>query len=205
MLILLIFIILNFSNLQTSKVNKSLYQIKQDSIRNVVLKSKENYMLKNSILQEFYIRNLVNEVDSKLEFELPFNLHSLDCLAPDCYITNIKFNISAKYPITFPNELELNINESGCGIEKENNNNVKFTLVENLNDSINYYSEELKSNLVILLKEKKLYYFPKSKNNLLKISQIDSLFLYYNDEDLNYNIPYRASIFESYEYENFIK
>lgn len=46
----------------------------QDSLRNVILKNKENNILKMSILQEMYIRNVVRISGDSLLFDIPFNL-----------------------------------------------------------------------------------------------------------------------------------
>ncbi|TDG35630.1 hypothetical protein EZJ43_13505 [Pedobacter changchengzhani] len=67
----------------------------QDSLRKLILNSKPNENLKSSILQELYIRGLVNEEHGKIKFDLPFNLHGFDCGAPDCYSTDLKFEIEA--------------------------------------------------------------------------------------------------------------
>ncbi|WP_375558990.1 hypothetical protein ACE193_14760 [Bernardetia sp. OM2101] len=95
------------------------WEEKQDSIRNTILKSKPNATLKSNFFQEFYIKGFVKQVDDKIEFDLPFDLHSFDCGAPDCYSTKLNFTIPAKKPVKFPKQITCVFLEKGCDIENE--------------------------------------------------------------------------------------
>ena len=70
----------------------------QDSLRSLILRKKENKLLKESFLQEMYIRNIVSISKDSLFVRLPFNLHGPDCIAPDCYTTDISFGFKYKDP-----------------------------------------------------------------------------------------------------------
>ncbi|MCF6288465.1 MAG: hypothetical protein L3J53_04420 [Proteobacteria bacterium] len=177
----------------------------QDSLRALILISKPNKNLKSSILQELYIRGLVNQEDDKIKFELPFNLHGFDCGAPDCYSTDITFEIIAKEPIEFPKIIKFKLLEHGCGVEREIPENGIFELVEQSPKYVNYYSNKQKSNLVILGEKRKLYYFPDTKPNSIKVDLIDKIFDKYNEEDTNAIVPYQSTIMTTNEYENFIE
>ena len=176
----------------------------QDSLRIPLLNSKPNENLKSSILQELYIRGLVNQIDDKIKFELPFNLHGFDCGAPDCYSTDITFEITAKEPIEFPKKINFKLSEHGCGIENEISENGIFELVEQSPTYVNYYSKKQQSNLVILGEKRGLYYFPDTKPNSIKVKLIDKIFDEYNEEDENAIVPYQSTIMTTNEYENFI-
>ena len=176
----------------------------QDSLRISLLNSKPNENLKSSILQELYIRGLVNQIDDKIKFELPFNLHGFDCGAPDCYSTDITFEITAKEPIEFPKKINFKLSEHGCGIENEISENGIFELVEQSPTYVNYYSKKQQSNLVILGEKRGLYYFPDTKPNSIKVKLIDKIFDEYNEEDENAIVPYQSTIMTTNEYENFI-
>jgi len=201
----ILFFLFNTCNTYCYDLDNSSFKLKQDSIRSLILETKQNKILRNSFLQELYIKNLVTEKDNQFNFELPFDLHSLDCLAPDCYVTKISFSIPKSKSILFPKEIKISIVEEGCGIEIEIKKNISFILIESSNDYINYYSEKLHSNLIITENPYQLYYFPKSKSQPLKIKQINKLFKDYDDENDEYNIPYRSSIFETNEYDRFTK
>lgn len=176
----------------------------QDSLRKQLLKSKSNKNLKSSLLQELYIRGLVDQVDNKILFDLNFNLHGFDCGAPDCYSTNISFEIAAKEPIEFPDKINFELLEQGCGIENKNLTNGLFELVEVSTKYVNYYSKKQQSNLVILGEKKKLYYFPNTEPNAIKVKLLDQLFEQYDDEDPNAIVPYQSITMTTNEYENFL-
>jgi hypothetical protein len=177
----------------------------QDSLRTLLLNSKPNENLKSSILQELYIRRLVNQINDKITFEIPFNLHGFDCGAPDCYSTDITFEIIAKEPIQFPKTINFKLSEHGCGIENEISKNGIFELVEQSPKYVNYYSKKQQSNLVILGEKRELYYFPDTKPNSIKVELIDKIFDEYNEEDENAIVPYQSTIMTTNEYENFIE
>ncbi|SIR26804.1 hypothetical protein [Maribacter ulvicola] len=176
----------------------------QDSLRKQLLKSKTNNNLKSSILQELYIRGLVNQEDDKFKFKLPFNLHGFDCGAPDCYSTDIKFNIPVKNPFEFPKKIDFNLKEHGCGIENDILENGTFELVEQSTQFVNYYSKKQKSNLIIIADKRKLYYFADQKPNAIKVDLIDKMFEEYNEKDIEEIAPYQSTTMTTNEYENFI-
>ena len=177
----------------------------QDSLRTILLKSKSNENLKSSILQELYIRGLVNQFDDKIKFDIPFNLHGFDCGAPDCYSTDISFEIKSTNPIVFPKKINFKLTEYGCGIENEITKSGVFELMEQSQNYVNYYSKKQQSNLVILGKERKLYYFPETKLNSIKVELIDKIFEEYNEKNENAIAPYQSTTMTTNEYENFIK
>ena len=184
--------------------NKLTFKEIQDSLRKQLLKSKTNKNLKSSILQELYIRGLVNEEDDKIKFELPFNLHSFDCGSPDCYSTDIVFEIIAKEPIEFPKKIDFTLKEYGCGIENDILENGTFELVEQSAEYVNYYSKKQKSNLIIIADKRKLYYFEDQKINVIKVSLIAKMFEEYEEKNVEEIVPYQSIIMTTNEYENFI-
>ena len=194
-------------NITNKKVIKAelTFEKNQDSLRTLLLNSKPNENLKSSILQELYIRGLVNQKNDKIKFELPFNLHGFDCGAPDCYSTDITFEITAKKPIEFPKTINFNLLEHGCGIEKEISEDGIFELVEQSPKYVNYYSKKQQSNLVILGEKRELYYFPNTKPNSIKAELIDKIFDEYNEEDENAIVPYQSTNNDNNEYDNFIE
>ncbi len=189
------------------KVNKTELPFEkiQDSLRTLLLNSKSNENLKSSLLQELYIRGLVNQIDDKIEFKLPFNLHGFDCGAPDCYSTDITFKIPATEPIEFPKTVDFELKEHGCGIEQEILENGVFELIEQSTNYINYYSKKQKSNLVIIGKTGELYYFSDIKPNSIKVDLINKIFDEYDEENENSIVPYQSTIMRTKEYENFIE
>lgn len=182
------------------------FEERQDSLRNLILNSKPNKNLKsNRVLQELYIRGLVNQIDDTIKFYLPFNLHGFDCGAPDCYSTDISFEIAAKFPIEFPEKIHFNLSIHGCGIDGEILDNGIFELIEESPKYVNYYSKKQNSNLIIYGEKRGLYYFPDTKPNSIKVALIDEIFDTYNEEDENSIAPYQSTKMLTNEYENFIE
>lgn len=204
-------------NIDTSKIeitkkenpNYSLNTWKehQDSLRKLILESKSNVILKSNFFQEFYIKGFVNQVEDKIEFDLPFDLHSFDCGAPDCYSTTLNFAIPIKNPIEFPKQITCDFLEKGCGIEKDFSKKIDFQLVESSPTYVNYYAEKDKANLILIgdKQNSNLYYFTDVKPNLIKINLINKILEEYDDENPNSIVPYRSSIMLKQEYEHFIE
>lgn len=187
---------------QEEVVTSGSFEATQDSLRDLLLSLKPSKSLKSSLLQELYIRGLVSQEENKISFILPFNLHGLDCGAPDCYSTNITFEIPATRPIEFPDEVNFKLHEQGC-VEQESMVNSQFSLDEKSNEFVNYYSSELKSNLVID-NDGGLYYFPHSKISSVKMETIKNMLKnkkFDNDEI----VPYRSTVMTTNEYEHFFK
>ena len=185
-------------------ISELTFEETQDSLRKKLLNSKPNENLKSSILQELYIRGLVNQVDDKINFELFFNLHGFDCGAPDCYSTDITFNIPVKKPIEFPRKINFKQKEHGCGIENEILEYGTFELTEQTRKYVNYYSKKQKSNLIIIADKRKLYYFTDQKLNAIKVDSIDKMFEEYNEKDIEEIAPFQSVIMTTNDYENFI-
>jgi hypothetical protein len=120
----------------------------QDSLRKVLLNSKLNENLKSSLFQELYIRGLVVEENDEISLDLPFNLHGLDGGAPDCYSTDLSFKIPSNTPIEFPEKIDVKLYQYGC-VDQEETINSTFIQKEKSEEYVNYFSEELRSNLII--------------------------------------------------------
>jgi hypothetical protein len=100
---------------KNSKINESAdWQKKQDSLRNVILEGKPNEILKNSFLQEMYIRNVASVIKDCVFVNIPFDVHGPDCGAPDCYTTEISFSIKINDSLLFPENLKFQEHEYGC-------------------------------------------------------------------------------------------
>lgn len=173
----------------------------QDSLRSLLLKSKPNESLKSSILRELYIRSLVEQVNDKITFQIPFNLHGLDGGSPDCYSTDISFEFMSSEPIEFPENINVKLFEHGC-VDKEKSISAAFNLSEKSTEFVNYFSKELKSNL-ILKKSGQLYYYPHQKANSVHTQTIDKMFEKDELDDTEI-VPFRSTIMtsqsENYEY-----
>ncbi len=184
--------------------SKRTYVEVQDSLRSLLLKSKPNENLKSSILRELYIRGIVEQVNDKITFQIPFNLHGFDCGAPDCYSTDISFEIMSNEPIEFPKNIDFKLFEHGC-VDQEKSINSVFSLSEKSTEFVNYFSKELKSNLIIK-QNGQLYYYPHKKNNSVNTKTIDKMFENGGFDEAEI-VPFQSTIMtsQSKDYEYFIE
>lgn len=180
------------------------FEEQQKILRKRLLDTKPNENIKASVLQELYIKGLVNQIQDSIVFELPFNLHSFDCGAPDCYTTDILFKIPASTPIEFPAKINFTQVEHGCGIDGEIIDNTTFELIEQSTEYLNYYSSKKKSNLIILGKERELYYFTDVDRNAIRVNLIDKIMNDYDDDDPEDTAPYQSTLMRHKDYMDFM-
>ncbi len=141
-----------------------------------------------------------------LFFSLPFNLHGFDCIAPDCYSTDLTFNFKFKDSLLFPIQLPFKIHEHGC-VKKEINSAGVFQLIESDKNLIAYHSVANKSTLVIFKTDERkefIYYFVGVGPKTIKGNLIQKIFDEYNEEDPKSIVPYRSTIMSGSEYEFFL-
>lgn len=175
------------------------FERRQDSLRNELLKVKNDTLLLGTVIEEHYIRGLVKNEENQLKFVLPFDLHAPDCGAPDCYTTELIFQISNEYPLKFPEEIEVKIYEYGCVKNQEWSAN--FSLSKFDEKQVNYYSANLRSNLYFT-KDGRLIYFPHNERRSLGFKELEK-WLFKNESDGLEIPPYESTVMNSYEYANF--
>lgn len=179
----------------------------QDSLRTEILKSKDNEILKNSFLQEMYIRNAFTILNDTLFFKIDFNLHGADCGAPDCYSTDISFSFKLGDTLIFPKNLKFDEHEHGC-IDKEKHLTGRFDLIEQTDKYVLYHSIKQKRTLVLFSSNEDIgttaFYFTDvdqnkiNGTNLFTVSDITSE----NYDESDY--PFTSWTLSTNEYENFI-
>jgi len=178
----------------------------QNYLKDEILKRKSNEILKESFLQEMYIRNVALVSNDSLFVTIPFNLHSFDCGAPDCYSTDVSFSFQLGDTLKFPKALPFKEHEHGCVPEEIKLSGI-FQLQEQTDKHVIYHSTEHKRILVLFsnnVKGTTAYYFSESKQekingeNIYGILEKDVDFL----DSLNL---FRSWVLTTNEYENFIK
>ncbi len=179
----------------------------QDSLRNKILKGKKNKILKESFLQEMYIRNVVTIINDSIFVNIPFNIHGPDCGAPDCYSTDICFSFKLGDKLIFPKNIQFEEHEHGC-VDKEQNLSGDFKLVEETTKHVIYYSTKHKRTLVLFSSNKEngttAFYFSGLGENRINGQNVYSITKEYNDEDKNSIYPYTSWVLTTNEYENYI-
>ncbi|MGK2860371.1 MAG: hypothetical protein ACSLE0_00425 [Chitinophagaceae bacterium] len=178
-----------------------------DSLRNEIIKRKENRILKESFLQEMYIRNVVNVSKDSLFVDIPFNMHGPDCGAPDCYSTDVSFSFKLGSILVFPEKLQFQEHEHGC-VEKESKLSGTFQLVEQTERHILYHSAKHKRTLVLFsLNDENgavAYYFTEVGQNRITGKNVYSIRDVYNEKHKNSIYPFTSWVLTTNEYENFL-
>lgn len=178
----------------------------QDSLRQVVLNRKENTILKESFLQEFYIRNVLRIDKEKVILNIPFNLHGLGCMAPDCYSTDVILSLSLSDSLVFPRLVEFEEYEHGC-VEQESKLVGQFQLKEKNNKRIIYSSNDPQRHLMLLSNESErgiAYYFYDIELEKITNKNLDDLLLALEVFDGGSKYPHKSFILSTNEYEWFL-
>lgn len=177
------------------------WQILQDSLREELLARHTNPILKNSLLQEFYIRGLTKKVGDSVLLELPFDLHGYDAGAPDCYTTLLSFVLPMESSLLFPKALNCKVHEFGC-VDEEFEGTTTLSLKEENANYVIYASEESPETL-ILSKNNEVggsyaFYFPAA---LFENSEEFIAFMRDFDPD---DYPLTSTMLNSMGYERFL-
>lgn len=175
---------------------------KQDSLRNVLLQKLEHTSLKNSFLQEMYLRNVIQVSKDQLFVSIPFNLHGPDCGAPDCYSTIVSFGIKSKGPLVFPEKLNVEEQETGC-IEKETKLTGIFQLIDQSDQFVMYHASKLKRTLVLFRTRNETgtlaYYFTEVNKNSINRKNVFNIMNDFNEEDPQAIYPFTSWILTTNE------
>jgi hypothetical protein len=176
-----------------------------ESIRNEILKSKENKILKESFLQEMYITNLARVSNDSVFVNIPFDLHGLDCMAPDGYVTDVSFSIKLGDTLIFPEKLKIQEHEHGI-VEKEIRLSGFLTLVEKTDQHVVYHSADHKRTLILFNSAQdhssNAFYFSGIDLNRIKAQSFSQYVKEYDEEDKNSIFPFtsRVLLFKDYDY-----
>lgn len=183
-------------------------EINQDSLRSAILKSKENTILKASFLQEFYIRDIVRAANDSVYFDIPFDLHAIDCGAPDCYVTQVKFAIKLGNDLVFPPNIKYNSREHGC-VDREYVEAGDFQLVERNSELVIYHDAKLKNTLVLFNSNKETgtfaYYFSDVNVKQVTSKNVYEIIDVYLKSDEKAIFPLRSTYLNTFEYQRFVK
>lgn len=180
----------------------------EDSLREEILKRKENRILKESFLQEMYIRNVVTVSGDSLFFKIPFDLHGLDCGAPDCYSTDVSFHFRLGNTVTFPKILSVDEYEHGC-VPKEKHLSMDFQLVEQTDKYVIYHSIRQKRTLALMNSNEycgtTAYYFTGVGQNSINGKNLFNIEKDYDDQDEKSVYPFMSVTLTKNEYGRFLK
>lgn len=179
----------------------------QDSLRNEILTGKKNKIVKESFLQEMYIRNVVTVVNDSILVNIPFDLHGLDCGAPDCYSTDVCFRFKLMDNFAFPKNVQFTEYEHGC-VDRERKVSGSFQLVEEAIDHIIYYSTKYKRTLVLFRANKEngttAFYFLGLDQNRINGQNVGKILKEFREEGKGSIYPFTSWSLTTNEYEYFL-
>ena len=179
----------------------------QDSLRTILLKSKTNKILKESFLQELYIRNAVEIKNKEIVATINFNLHGPDCGAPDCFSNNISFKMKLNNPLKFPKTLEISEKENGC-IEIKKQYKDTFVLIEESKSFILYHSAKLKKSLILFRNYKDFgstaFYFVNVSKNQITEKNLKKLIENYSEDNPKLVYPFSSWSLDTPDYQTFL-
>ncbi|GJH40917.1 hypothetical protein RCZ04_14670 [Capnocytophaga sp. HP1101] len=184
----------------------------QRAIRKLVLQQKAENYLKNTCLEEFYLLGFASTTKDSIKVILPFNLHSFDCGAPDCYTTEVRFSLVKEKPIVFPEKLAFYEEQTGC-TENYHFKNV-YKLVEATHKHVIYHCKAWRRTLVLFFPKEKgswsgdANYFVGASSKRFNGKNIYTVAQNYdeNKTESEWNIaPYMIKSFKQREYEHMLK
>ena len=196
------------TNKKTTEKNTYDWDKHQDSLRINILNGKTNNILKESFLQEMYIRDVATISKDSVIVNIPFNLHGLDCGAPDCYSTDVSFCFKLGNKLIFPNNIKFIEHNHGCkGEESVISGN--FQLIEKTTRYVIYYSSKHERTLVLFSTFKEngttAFYFTGLRQNIISENNVYTILKDVNDDDENSIHPFRSWVLTTNEYENFVR
>ena len=179
---------------------------RQDSLRQILLASKNDTLLRQSLLAEHYLRGLARREAGNLVVKIPFELHDRDVGGADCYQTELNFKFPVTTELRFPESLVVHEREHGC-VDRESNILGKFLLRESGAGRVVYRSKSPPRTLVLFRNQQPgrgyAYYFPSNAEHLRGKGINEALENYTEDSELDY--PYRSSILTTADYATFLE
>lgn len=184
-------------------ISMASFQQSQDSMRTLLLDRLPNKAVKNSLLQELYLRKLAIIENDSVAVNIYFNLHGPDCGAPDCYSTDLSFKLKLSEELIFPKQLFFQEHEHGC-VVKEHKFAGTFKLQEQTDSMVIYNSKKDRRTLIIFHPSfgqgDHAAYFADSKQHIGS-KNIKKILSNYADEGEDY--PYMSRSLYTNEYEYF--
>ena len=165
-----------------------------------------NEVLKNSFLQEMYIRKVAKVSGDTVYIDIGFNLHGYDCGAPDCYTTDVSFNFPLGDSLIFPESLPFTEHEYGCLDDGYQISGV-YKLVDSDYRYVKYVSAKNKRTLFLFSDKEDnwsiAHYYVGIDPARLHYHTLDTLNRYLEEEETDLQ-PYMSWTLSTNQYDRFI-
>lgn len=142
-------------SVQAQKAALQDYDQYQDSLRCVLKQLKNNRAFSNPFLEELYLRDLFSMKKDSVKFMIPFDSHSNDCGAPDCYVTQVEFVLAYSDSILLPDSLKITYRDVGCYNQFTIPSTSYFYLINRGVDILVYYNWYYRASLVFFTEQGK--------------------------------------------------
>jgi len=189
-------------SLKAEKVELS-WAEEQLVLRNQILIGLENNILKESFLQEFYIRRVARVNSDTVYVAIGFNLHGNDCGAPDCYQTDLRFHIKLGDSLQFPDSLPYKEREYGCIGDSSSVSGV-FQLLDQSSEHLVYSSIKPRRTLVLYSSREECgnyaLYFNSPNPDRIDAKNMDKLMKELEQGKDVDRYPYRSWALTTFEY-----
>jgi len=158
-------------------------------------------MVEESFLKTFYDKQVIIIDDNILSIALPFDLHSPDCIALDCYTTEVSGTFELQESFAFPPTIAFKVHQQGDCLEAPITDlHSIFKLEKEAATYVLYYSNELQSALVLFesidISGALAFFFEDVRLDQLDEETIVSVLRDYNREDEDSIYPYLCSVLE---------
>lgn len=145
-------------------------------------------------------KGVSKKVDNKIVFNIPFNLHDPGGLAPDCYQSDLSFELDKNAKKEFPSSLNYEEHEHGDCLPPGEEYTTKdtFEKIEENEKHVIYHASESRTMLVLFKDIEKTgtyaYLFPGVENDFTNGIDVYTIVDNYNEEDLNMVFPVRSNV-----------
>ena len=201
--------LLNFIALQSTFAQEdriSEYQKEQDSLRLELKKEKNDSSFNSPFIEELYLKGLATKEGDSINIFIPFDSHSADCGAPDCYVTEVSFSLPIFSPLILPDSLDILYCNTGCYQDSITGYPSTFHAINKGEKMIIYYNWNDKASLILFTKDgKKLsgataFFLENVESNQLTPHNIYNLYKNYSEEEDSI-YPYSSTrLRRGYEY-----
>lgn len=150
-----------------------------------------NDSLMPHLLAYYAKKKWIVKSNKHIQLTLPFDVHGLDCGAPDCYTTELLCSLPVLAAQITPKSFIVQVAEYGC-VEQKTLGPVQFELCEQSQNFLNFYAKQLGSNLYFT-KNGAVYYYVHHKKTPIRYRQFDSLLQSRYFEEAT-AIPYKIAL-----------
>lgn len=142
-----------------------------------------------SFLEEMYKRGVAEKKDEKISFNISFDMHDKGCISPDCFQSDVSFEMPAGETTQFPKTLAYKEKEHGECVPKEGESEEEgvLELVETNDEHSIYHAAENSTTLVLFKNPKKTgtyaHFYSRVDKDAVTSKNVYTIVRDYDEED----------------------